>query len=160
SVPDVFGTVFSLRDKSLLKATEVLGETRYVMLETLREYALEKLGREGDPDALRRRHAARYLETAGRLAEQIVTGDFNADDSDAGRGMALELDNMRAGMDWAMQRREAAQIAAYGRALGRFFLAAGYHEEGERRLAAATEACRQADDLKGAARLLLQRGLI
>src|SRR5207253_7409229 len=55
----------SLLDKSLLRRrTRLLGEERYWMLETIREFALERLGESGRGDDLRRRHAERMLQIA------------------------------------------------------------------------------------------------
>lgn len=58
---DAFQLIFDMRDKSLLKTQELASEMRYYMLETLREYALEKLEARHDVTALRKGHAAYYL---------------------------------------------------------------------------------------------------
>ena len=58
----------SLLDKSLLRRrTGRLGEERYWMLETIREFALERLGESGREDDLHRRHAERMLRDRPRL---------------------------------------------------------------------------------------------
>lgn len=62
---DVLERVAALLDQSLLRRTDAIaGEPRVMMLETIREYALEQLSARGEPVALRRRHAAYYLALA------------------------------------------------------------------------------------------------
>jgi len=124
------------------------------MLETLREYAREKLERQSALVALRERAALHFLEKAERWAEQIASGD----DADAVAQMTRDVDNLRAGMDWGVQRDDWQLISAYGRALARFFLARGLYGEGGERLQAAEEASRRADDRAALAHILLQRG--
>ena len=89
-------TLASLLDKSLLRRrTGGLGEERYWMLETIREFALERLRESGREDELRRRHAERMLEIARAAA-------LGVDDADADIGLALtEREDLRAAFDWA-----------------------------------------------------------
>jgi predicted ATPase len=90
-------TLASLLDKSLVRRrTGRLGVERYWMLETIREFAAERLQASGDVDTLRRRHAARMLEIArsAHLTEE--------DDEPFALPIVLgERDDMRAGLDWA-----------------------------------------------------------
>src|SRR4029453_5303776 len=51
----------ALLDKSLVRRREDNGERRYWMLETIREYALERLEDSGEAEEIRRRHATHYL---------------------------------------------------------------------------------------------------
>jgi len=82
SNPDAFDLVFSLRDKSLLKRDEVLGETRYSMLETIREYAVQKLIASEGIDGLRVRHSEFYMRRAADWAEKLASAG-----ADAGRAL-------------------------------------------------------------------------
>ncbi len=165
--PDLFTLLLDLRDKSLLKANELSGETRYSMLETLREYAREKLEAEGELDALRHKHAHYFFQRAIRLAEQITEGDA----VEAIDRMTQEIDNMRAGLLWAESRQEHALLTDYSMALARYFLRRGPYdeaehwlrmaEEGERKLAAQEDdpTAQQADShTHRLARILLRRG--
>lgn len=157
--PNVFDLIFSLRDKSLLKTDEIDGQIRYFMLETLRAYALERLGQTGWLHDLRQRHAQCYL----RLAEELSTrldGAGSGDAAPARQQMTADIDNMRAGMDWAVQQNDHATVSAYGQALARFFLARGLYAEGDQRLSMAEGACRQQGDQKALAMILLQRGRV
>ena len=96
-------TLASLLDKSLLRRrTGRLGEERYWMLETIREFALEQLEATGGADALRRRHAEHFLalgETANLTAESV--GPQRAEI------VRAEQDNFRAAIDWAIDRYPA-----------------------------------------------------
>jgi predicted ATPase/class 3 adenylate cyclase len=85
----------SLLDKSLLRRrTGRLGEERYWMLETIREFALERLGESGREDDLRRRHAERML--------RIARDQLPEDEPEAGIEWALaEREDLRAALDWA-----------------------------------------------------------
>jgi DNA-binding CsgD family transcriptional regulator/tetratricopeptide (TPR) repeat protein len=94
----IIDAIASLTDKSLLYQNEALdGEPRFLMLETVREFALEQLTASGELAAIRARHAEWCL----RLAEEIEPQLFS------GRGEApylawldAELDNMRAAIAW------------------------------------------------------------
>ena len=67
----------SLVAKSMLTTDEAPdGSTRYRLLETLRQYALERLDDIDDPDAWRRRHAEHYAE----FAEHAGDGLFGPDE--------------------------------------------------------------------------------
>jgi predicted ATPase/class 3 adenylate cyclase len=89
-------TLASLLDKSLLRRrTGRLGEERYWMLETIREFALERLGESGREDELRRRHAQRMLQIARE--SHLGLGDA---EGDVGSALA-ERDDLRAALDWA-----------------------------------------------------------
>ncbi|WP_433243818.1 ATP-binding protein [Streptosporangium sp. CA-135522] len=70
---DVLSVLCDLVDKSLVLAdAEVAGETRYRMLETIRQYAAEQLDTSGEEAALRRRHRDHMIEIAGRIHRTIV----------------------------------------------------------------------------------------
>ena len=56
-----------LVDKSLVVAENTSGRTRYRLLETVRQYALEKLGESGEADAVRARHRDHYTAMAALL---------------------------------------------------------------------------------------------
>jgi predicted ATPase/class 3 adenylate cyclase len=90
-------TLASLLDKSLLRRrTGRLGEERFWLLETIREFALERLRESGHEDELRRRHAERMAQIAAE-----VRGDYE-EEVGADLGLALaEREDLRAALDWA-----------------------------------------------------------
>jgi predicted ATPase len=89
-------TLASLLDKSLLRRrTGRVGEERYWMLETIREFALERLRDSGREDDLRRRHAER-MRRITRVAR------FGVDDGETDIGLLIsEREDLRAALDWA-----------------------------------------------------------
>jgi predicted ATPase/class 3 adenylate cyclase len=92
-------TLASLLDKSLLRRrVGRLGEERYWMLETIREFALERLSESGAEDELRRRHAQRMLAFAG-------LGSLGAEYGEADVGTVLsEREDLRGALDWAEEK--------------------------------------------------------
>lgn len=153
-----FDLVFSLRDKSLLKTADVMGELRYYMLETIRDYALQKLLTLGEVEGLRDRHAEFYLKRAADWSEKLASAGTDADK--AAQIFRADLDNMRAGMDWADAKGRPSVTMEYGKALFPYLRRHGMVEECETRLAVADDAARQVGNLHTLARLLNQRGLL
>ena len=121
----------ALVDLSLLKP---VGEDRFLMLETIREYAREKLDESADADNLRRRHA----EFFRRLAEDAYAGRFDAEAESAER-LETDHDDLRAALDWLAAHDADAALELAG-ALGWFWLSRGLLEEGNRRLSDALAA--------------------
>ena len=138
-VLDVLELLFSLGDKSLLTVFEVMKQTRYGMLEPLREYAQEKLCESVE---LKNAHAEYYL-TVAQNHDQKLRG---AEQSIALTVMALELDNFRAAMDFAQAQREWKLLGELGVALCLFFDIRGFWFEGIQRLRPAEEGLRSLGD--------------
>jgi tetratricopeptide (TPR) repeat protein len=150
-VPDVLEGVFSLKEHSLLQVEEVRGQMRYRMLEMVRTYAGEKLGSEGGE--IRGRHAAYFAELVGEWSSKVHTSDAKA----ALEAIALELGNVRGGMDWSLEVGEDGWVGAFGLALKEFFEIRGLWEEGRRRLLEAEEALGRSGDEWGMVRVLHKR---
>ena len=138
----------SIVDKSLLQRLEQAnGESRFVMLETIREYAREKLEASGEDGLTRRAHAAYCLV----LAEEEATEQGGADRPEWRELLALEHDNLRAGLEWLIETGDAEWGLRLGAALFRFWEAREYLAEGRDRLgkllkipgAAAPTKCRE-----------------
>jgi non-specific serine/threonine protein kinase len=86
-------------DKSLVVvgAAAASGETRYHLLETIRQYALEKLVAAGEAPDIRGRHMEFYLD----LAEAAETQVFGSDSASWFRRLDKELDNIRSAIEWS-----------------------------------------------------------
>jgi predicted ATPase/class 3 adenylate cyclase len=125
---DVLG---ALVDGSLVKP---VGDDRFLMLETIREYAQEQLAAAGEASELRRRHAAFFSE----LAEQAYRGRFEAEAEWSAR-LELDHDDLRAALDWLEEDDPDAALATAG-ALGWFWLSRGLVREGSVRLLSALAA--------------------
>jgi predicted ATPase/class 3 adenylate cyclase len=91
-------TLASLLDKSLLRRREGRsGEERYWMLETIREFALERLATSGEADEMRKRHAHWMLE----IARSMNVRDAHWE-TDIAVGL-IEREDLRAALDWAAE---------------------------------------------------------
>ncbi|MCZ6676697.1 MAG: tetratricopeptide repeat protein [Candidatus Poribacteria bacterium] len=150
-VPDTFELIFSLHEKSLLTAEEVMEQTRYQMLDLIRAYAKEKLG---EAIALKKAHAVYYLARVQDY-DQKLTG---TEQSVALSEIALELENFRAAMDWARVQEEWKLVGELGVALSEFFYIRGLWSEGMDRLRQAEEALRSLQDDRLLATALHERG--
>lgn len=91
-----------LVDKSLVVAETVGGRTRYRLLETVRQYALAKLGESGEADEIRDAHREYYTSVAERFDVPTPAG-FDT----LLNGIEVEIDNLRAAFVWSQERDEA-----------------------------------------------------
>jgi predicted ATPase len=118
---------------SLLRSDVADGDVRLSMLETVREHAVARLESEGRLDDLRRRHAERFLGLA-EAAEAELTGPDQASWLER---VELELDNIRAALDWALTSGEIEKALRAVSALGPFWRAHGHVAEARRWLSLA-----------------------
>jgi len=125
--------VSSLLDKSLLRqVAEQEDEPRFEMLETIREFALEKLEESADAGAVEHVHAEFYLA----LAEQAEPRLWGPEDAAWLERLEREHDNMRAALSWALDHEEVDLALRLGAALRWFWNMGGYYGEGRRWLEA------------------------
>jgi predicted ATPase/class 3 adenylate cyclase len=116
---DAFDGISSLVDKSLLRQEEgPNGEPRFVMLETVHEFAREKLGQSAEAEEIKRVHAEYFLN----LAEEAYPELRGPDQLEWLERLEAEHDNMRAALSWALDRKEvelALRLGALCRGSGR-----------------------------------------
>jgi predicted ATPase len=130
---DVFDGVASLVDKSLLQQTaESAGEARFGMLETIREYGLERLATAGEEAATRRAHAAYVLVFAEDGAPHMS--------GDSAQALWLERffcehDNIRAALGWLIRTGNAVWGLRLALALSHFWLEHAHPSEGRQCIA-------------------------
>jgi predicted ATPase len=128
---DVLDGMASMVDKSLARQIEQEdGEPRFVMLETIREYALEKLKASEEEVLTRRAHAAYFLVLAEEGAEQ----DLASKESGWQDRFSVEHDNFRAALDWLTETGNADWGLRIGLALFRFWEMREHFSEGRERL--------------------------
>src|SRR5712691_3398850 len=125
----------SLLEKSLLY-THAGAEPRFAMLETVREYALERLEARGEADELRNRQ----LDYFGTFAEAAEPELLGPDAASWHERLEDDHDNFRAAVAWAIGSHNAARALRIGAALARFWYVRGYTVEGRRWLDAALAA--------------------
>jgi predicted ATPase len=114
---DLFDALASLVSKSLLQQVEQHGEARFLMLETIREYALERLAASGEEHLTRQAHAA-YCLVLAEEGEEKLSGLEQANWLDR---FDAEHDNFRAALDWLIQGGYAQWGMRLGVALLRFW---------------------------------------
>lgn len=124
---DLLDGMASMVDKSLVRQVEQAdGEPRFWMLETIREYGLEKLAGSGEEAAARRAQAAYCLvlaeEGAGENKERELRQWMNLYET--------EHHNLRSALEWLVETRSAEWGLRLGVALFRFFETREYFAEG------------------------------
>src|SRR3990170_3154934 len=124
---DVLTPVAGLVDKNLLLRVGE-GETRFRMLETIREFAEERVELTGEADAVRRRHAAWFLGLAQR-AERFIWSEHQMEWF--GR-LERAHDNVRVALEWCLGGRDEETGVLLAASMTRFWFARGYVREGRR----------------------------
>src|SRR5271166_1192611 len=114
-----------LVDKSLVAADESGGRTRYRLLETVRQYALEKLGESGEADSVRSRHRDHYTALAA-LLDAPAGSDYEQRLEQAD----LEIDNLRAAFAWSRENSHIELALALASSLQPLWQARGRLREG------------------------------
>ncbi|MFL5643058.1 MAG: BTAD domain-containing putative transcriptional regulator [Chloroflexota bacterium] len=134
-------TIAELVDQSLLRRAD----DRYSMLETIREFAAERAGVEGETSAARDRHLAHYVAVAGSTRRGTTEGGNMAGNAWVVMCMT-ERDNLRLAFDWAVASDDADAILLLFRATGMFWMMVGAVDEGQRWGEAAIAAARRLGD--------------
>jgi predicted ATPase/DNA-binding XRE family transcriptional regulator len=115
---DMLDRLAALLDQSVIHQQEgPSNEPRFTMLETIREYALELLEASGEAEALRRRHLHYFMALAEAANTQLLR-------------LAADLDNMRAGLRWALQHGEIELTLRLSSRLRWFYHSYGMPGEG------------------------------
>jgi len=127
---DTLDGLASLVDKNLARRVDAGGESRFAMLETIREYGLERLAESGEESLIHRRHAAHWIQAGERLSvapparQSVLT-----------RRLENDHDNIRSALGWAVQSGDAEAGLQLGAALRDFWRLSGHVKEGLRWLA-------------------------
>jgi non-specific serine/threonine protein kinase len=116
----------ALVDKSLVQASD----GRFRMLETIREFAGQRLAELPDADRLRERHATYYGELVGRLEAELVGTHQEQVLEELGRAYG----NVRAAMDWCASAGRASEAAGVSAGLVLFWFLRGMYGEATARL--------------------------
>ena len=126
----VFDHLGTLVEQSLIvvQPPKAGGETRYGMLEPVRQYALEKLEKSGEGGTVSRSHAAYFLALAQRAYPEVL-GERQVEWLER---LDQEYGNLRAAMSWALDADDGATVVRMGWTLWYFWWARSYHREGRR----------------------------
>ena len=114
-----------LVDKSLVVADNRVGITRYRLLETVRQYALEKLGESGEAEAVRTCHRDHYTAMAALL--DAPAGSISEQRLEQAE---TEIDNLRAAFGWSRDHSDVELALALASSLQPLWLARGRIREG------------------------------
>jgi predicted ATPase/DNA-binding CsgD family transcriptional regulator len=135
---DPFEGVASLLDKSVLRQEAGPGgEPRFVMLETVREFALEQLAASGEESLIRELHANWCLALAETVGLDIETGRAQASWLTL---VDAELDNLRAALAWFDAAGEPINVLRLLSAINWYWFVRPYHGEVRRWLEPALHA--------------------
>ncbi len=147
---DILDLVASLTDKSLLVADTTGERERYHLLESTREYTLQKLEVD-ERERLAHRYAERYAVKAQEEDKRYGTGSTFAWLDD----VELELDNYRSVLEWSLTQGHDAMLGgAIAGALDRFWKYQGLSVEGRYWIESALERLKVAEQSQISARLL------
>ena len=127
---EVLDGVARLVDKSLLgQEAAIDGEPRLLLLETIREYALERLEVSGEAETMRRQHANFFLA----MAEESFPMMNNAEQATWFRRLEADHDNLRAALRWTLEQKEVQMGLLLAGELGcGFWMACNHEREGRR----------------------------
>ncbi|MCW2663865.1 MAG: putative ATPase [Mycobacterium sp.] len=114
-----------LVDKSLVVADDRRGRTRYRLLETVRQFALEKLAESGEADAVRSRHRDYYTALAA-LLDAPAGSNYEQRLEQA----ETEIDNLRAAFGWSRENSDIEMALALASSLQPLLIARGRPRDG------------------------------
>jgi predicted ATPase/class 3 adenylate cyclase len=119
-------TLESLVDKSMVRVRD---GARFWMLETIREFAIERLEDSGEAEEMRRRHALHFIEFSeeAELNTRVYSGEWIL-------RLEHEHDNFRTALDWLAASGEHELVLQLAGALSEFWHGGGHVAEGRQRL--------------------------
>jgi len=114
---DILNLLEHLVNKSLVSAEEWQSETRYRVLETMRQYANEKLVESGESNALRDKHLEYFLNLAETAAPHLI----RPEQLEWLAQLDADYENLRAALEWALSKETAELSLRLCAALGRYW---------------------------------------
>lgn len=145
------GTLESLSDlvdKSMVAADHSRpNQPRYHLLETIRQYALERLVVTGEDQLVRTRHLETWLQFAEAAAPKL----YGPEQEEGLQRLESDHDNLRAALLWAIESKQCRAALHLGSALGWFWFVRGYLSEGRQWLQQALTLARDSTVMERAA---------
>lgn len=127
---EVLDALTNLANKSLLVVDRQDVEVRYWLLETIKQYAMEKLKESGEEEAIRDRHLAFYATLAEELGDKVL----NEDQLSALKRLDQEQDNLRVAMAYGIKTDKAETILTLVSGLYLYWEIRGFNSEGQQYL--------------------------
>ena len=127
---DVVDSLDQLADQSLLRRLPDFDEPRFLMLQTIRDFATERLEESGEAHMIRDRHLKAFIA----LAQQAQPHLFGARRKQWLDRFEEDHDNLRAALDWAVASKDARSAMELSAGMWRFWQMRGHLHEGRRRM--------------------------
>jgi predicted ATPase len=148
---DTLDLLARLVDKSLVQAEPVSdGSVRYRFLDTIREFAQDRLRATDKMPAACQRHAAYFL----RLLQEVESKLWGAEAEVRVKELEPELENLRTAFEWLIDSGDGQDAITLGAALERFWLLGGRYTEGQQWIARLLKLRRAEDQTLVRAKLL------
>jgi predicted ATPase/class 3 adenylate cyclase len=128
---DIVDSLDQLADQSLLRRLPDFDEPRFLMLQTIRDFAMERLEESGEAHRIRDRH----LEAFIALAQQAQPHLFGPRRKEWLDRVEEDHDNFRAALDWTVASGDARRAMELSTGMWRFWQMRGHLYEGRRRMA-------------------------
>src|SRR5437667_962550 len=128
---DVIDMLDQLADQSLVRRLPDFSEPRFLMLQTIREFAAEQLEQSDEAAAIKDRHVQAFIA----LAQQAQPHVFGSRRKEWLDRLEMEHDNFRAALDWTIARDDARTALQLSGSLWRFWQMRGHIHEGRARMA-------------------------
>jgi non-specific serine/threonine protein kinase len=130
---DVLNLLEQLINKSLVIKDETQSESRYRMLETMRQYANEKLVESGESGVLRDNHLDYFLNLAETAAPHLI----RTEQLEWLAQLDADYENLRTALEWALSKETAELSLRLCAALGRYWYIRTFWQEGSKWLKSA-----------------------
>jgi predicted ATPase/DNA-binding SARP family transcriptional activator len=140
------GALEQLVDHNLVTRAVAAGESRFAMLETVREFARKCLEHSGETDEISRRHAVHFASLAAAAKPELLSGDQTS----AARWFSDAIGEIRVALDWCARRDPQLELQISA-ATARFWIIRGNLEEGRRRLEHALAGSRAPTEVRASA---------
>lgn len=142
ALPDALDLIGSLIDRNLVRNEQGSnGQSRLIMLETIRAFGLEQLAVEGEQDRIHSRHASYFLG----VVRPPTWDALDLPEPDWLERVAPEHDNVRSALRWSLAQHEQLLGLELATAVQGFWMLSGYLREG---LSWIEQAIANADDLE------------
>jgi len=130
---DVVDALDQLADQSLLRRLPDFSEPRFLMLQTIREFAAEQLEQSDEGAPIKDRHVQAFIA----LAKQAQPHVFGSQRKEWLDRLEMEQDNFRTALDWTLASGDAKDAMQLSACLWRFWQMRGHIHEGRARVAQA-----------------------
>ena len=119
-----------LADQSLLRRVPEFDEPRFLMLQTIREFAAERLAESDEADRIRDRHLEAFIS----LAQQAQAQLFGRQRKEWLDRLEVDHDNFRSALEWAIASGNTRKALCLGGSFWRYWQMRGHIHEGRARM--------------------------